>query len=489
MSGVRLRALGIDATAWFHDPVLRGQLSPRHWRRLPARYENAWQTTFAACRQLGVCATWFVPGEAMALAACQDLLRQLAGAGHEVALAGVSAAPLATLAAGERRRLERSWARAVAAIEAATGRQVVGFRAAWPDESAAPWWQDWLRDYHFAYDATPRSGAGERVWTVAGGAAAEVDCPCLPAWRLDPERPRLAGLPPEIVAAHYDVPPAGGPSLRALADSGAARPIAVVMNMAPGVAPVRPALAPEPAPAPSVSPRRLAVVVPLKDEASGIASLAVELAALRTDLADVAALEFVLVDDGSTDRTWELLQQHFGRRGDCALVQHARNRGIAAAIQTGIRASTSPLVASIDGDLSYDPLELRAMLELAGHADVVTASPYHPKGGVRHVPNWRLLLSRTLSSAYRLLLRSRLYTWTACFRVYRRAAVVDLPLTNPGFLGTAELLVRVLRRGGTVAEHPCVLEARLFGFSKMRVLRTIRGHLGLLWQVLLRRVR
>ena len=80
-------------------------------------------------------------------------------------------------------------------------------------------------------------------------------------------------------------------------------------------------------------------------------------------------------------------------------------------------------------------------------------------------------------------------TWTSCFRVYRRAAVADLPLDHPGFLGTAELLVRVLRRGGRVAEHPCVLEARLFGFSKMKVLRTIRGHVGLLWRVLWRRVR
>lgn len=467
--------------------MLRGQLSPRHWRRLPARYETAWRATFAACQQLGVSATWFVPGEAVAT--CRDLLRQLADAGHEVALAGVSAMPLATLAAGERRRVEQSWARAVAAIEAATGRQVVGFRAAWPGESAAPWWQDWLRENHFAYDATPRSGHGERVWAVAGGVSAEVECPCFPAWRLDSERPRLAGLPPAIVAAHYAVSPPGISGLRALTDSGAAGPVATAMNVAQDAAPVRPALALDPVLAPSACGRHLAIVVPLKDEAHGIASLAVELTALRADLADVAAIAFVLVDDGSTDRTWELLQQHFGGLGDCALLQHARNRGIAAAIQTGIRAATSPLVASIDGDLSYDPLELRAMLALADHADVVTASPYHPKGGVRHVPPWRLFLSRTLSSAYRLLLRSRLHTWTACFRVYRRAAVVDLPLTNPGFLGTAELLVRVLRRGGTVAEHPCVLEARLFGVSKLRVLRTIRGHLGLLWQVLLGRVR
>jgi dolichol-phosphate mannosyltransferase len=108
---------------------------------------------------------------------------------------------------------------------------------------------------------------------------------------------------------------------------------------------------------------------------------------------------------------------------------------------------------------------------------------------VRNVPSWRLLLSRTLSAWYRFLVPAPLHTWTACFRVYRRAAVAELPLVHPGFLGTAELLVRVLRRGGTVLEHPCVLEARLFGFSKMKVLRTIRQHLGLLWQVARGRIR
>jgi dolichol-phosphate mannosyltransferase len=228
---------------------------------------------------------------------------------------------------------------------------------------------------------------------------------------------------------------------------------------------------------------RLAVVVPLKDEEAGLPSLVAELDHMADRLGDVAAVEFVLVDDGSVDRTWPLLQELLGGRRDVRLVQHPQNRGVSAAIATGIAATDAPIVASIDGDLSYDPAELRAMLGLLEGADVVTASPYHRRGGVKNVPAWRLLLSRTLSACYRRLLRSDVATWTSCCRVYRRAAVADLPLANPGFLGTAELLVRVLRRGGVVREHPCVLEARLFGISKMKVLRTIGGHLRLLWAV------
>ena len=195
------------------------------------------------------------------------------------------------------------------------------------------------------------------------------------------------------------------------------------------------------------------------------------------------------MDDGSADDTWMLLERIARNRRRFRLIRHGENRGVAAAIRSGFQATDAELVASIDGDLSYDPMELRHMVPMLAHADVVTASPYHPDGAVRNVPSWRLLLSRTLSRAYRALLRSDVRTWTSCFRAYRRNAVLHLPLKNPGFLGTAELVIRVLRRGGRVAEHPCTLEARLLGFSKMRVLRVVVGHLRLLALVALRVVR
>ena len=234
---------------------------------------------------------------------------------------------------------------------------------------------------------------------------------------------------------------------------------------------------------------RLAIIVPLKDEADGVQSLFLELVAIKAALADVVACEFVLVDDGSADETWLLMESAARAYPDVRLVRHAQNRGVAAAIRTGFFATDADWVASIDGDLSYDPMELRQMLQHLPDADVVTASPYHAEGGVLNVPGWRLFLSRTLSLAYRVLLGSRISTWTSCFRVYRRAFVVNLPLKNGGFLGTAELLVRVLRRGGRVVEHPCVLEARLLGFSKMRVVDVVLDHMRLLVLVALRLVK
>jgi dolichol-phosphate mannosyltransferase len=480
-------ALAIDASEWFTAPGLRRHVAPRHWRRLERRAEPCVRATLALLAAKGARATWFVPG-ALARSA-PVLLRELAAAGHEVALAAEAPWPLADVPPGERAALQDRWLRDVAAIEVAIGVAVRGFRAPWPTANDAPWWRPFLRSIGLAYDATPAAAdaatAADVETTYAhrldGGGAVAVRS--LPAMAFDPMPPRLAGVPAaafrELVRAE---------TLPALPARGGGTVLAALGTPVLTAPPRQ--LPPEPIVVPRGDAPRLCVVVPLKDEERGVPGLLLELRALADDLADAARVEYVLVDDGSVDRTWELLQLGVGSLPRSKAVRHERNLGVAAAIRTGVLATDSPFVASIDGDLSYDPRELRPMLALLQQgADLVTASPYHPAGGVRNVPAWRLLLSRGLSLGYRALLASPIRTWTSCCRVYRREAVAALPLANPRFLGTAEWLVRVLRRGGRVAEHPCVLEARLVGVSKMKTLRTIAGHLRLLAAVLLRIVR
>src|SRR5262249_701180 len=138
------------------------------------------------------------------------------------------------------------------------------------------------------------------------------------------------------------------------------------------------------------------------------------------------------------------------------------------------------IVCSIDGDCSYDPSTLAKMIPLAEEAEMVTASPYHPEGSVRNVPGWRLLLSKTLSRLYSAILADRIHTYTSSSRVYKRSGMLGLELSHGGFLGVAEMLIETKRRGRRVIEVPATLESRLLGESKMKIARTIGGHLGLL---------
>jgi polysaccharide deacetylase family protein (PEP-CTERM system associated) len=232
----------------------------------------------------------------------------------------------------------------------------------------------------------------------------------------------------------------------------------------------------------------VSIVVPCFNEELVLPYLANTLRSVEEMLSQEYDLSFIFVDDGSSDGTWHSLQQQFGAQQNCFFVRHPENRGVAAAILTGIHSAGTDIVCSIDCDCTYDPHELKNMLPLlAEGVDLVTASPYHPHGKVLNVPSWRLSLSKAASFLYRHVLPQRLYTYTSCFRVYRRQAIMDLVLREQGFLGVAELVGQLGLRNAQIVEHPAVLAVRVLGHSKMKVLRTVFGHLRLLTRLLLQR--
>ncbi len=224
------------------------------------------------------------------------------------------------------------------------------------------------------------------------------------------------------------------------------------------------------------------IVIPCYNEEAALPYLSNTLRSVEAKLAEKDyQTNFIFVDDRSKDATFEKLHELFGGRENVDIIRHETNQGVAAGIMTGLQAAETEIVCSMDCDCTYDPHELANMLPLLTEdVDMVTASPYHEKGGVRNVPEWRLFLSKGASFLYRRALNAKLDTFTSCFRVYRRSSVVDLPIEEKGFLGVAELLGRLNLKGGKIIEYPAVLEVRLFGFSKMKTARTIFGHLKLL---------
>ncbi|HZS57984.1 MAG TPA: DUF3473 domain-containing protein [Gemmatimonadaceae bacterium] len=240
--------------------------------------------------------------------------------------------------------------------------------------------------------------------------------------------------------------------------------------------------------APSTSERTpVTVVIPCYNEELILPYLANTLNSVEEQLKQFD-FTFVFVDDHSTDNTWPALHRIFGERANCVMVRHAHNRGVAAGIMTGIRKADTEVVCSMDCDCTYDPHELARMIPLlTPGVDMVTASPYHPKGAVLNVPRWRLALSKTLSRMYRVVLHQRLATYTSCFRVYRRDAVTPTQIDHPGFLGVAEMIGKLDLTGSTIVEFPTTLAVRMIGRSKMKVLRTIAGHVKLLMELLLLR--
>ena len=228
----------------------------------------------------------------------------------------------------------------------------------------------------------------------------------------------------------------------------------------------------------------VSIVIPCFNEERGLAYLGNTLDHLQEVLEDKYVPTFIFVDDGSSDETWPVLQKLFDDRPNYTLIKHEKNRGVSAAILTGMKAADTEIVCSMDCDCTYDPLILKEMIpRLTDDVDLVTASPYHPEGTVRNVPEWRLVLSKGASFLYRRIIGGQLHTYTSCCRVYRKSAINQINVKEDHFLGIAELMCRLIQRGSKIVEYPATLSVRIFGLSKMKTVKTIFGHLGLLWRM------
>lgn len=228
----------------------------------------------------------------------------------------------------------------------------------------------------------------------------------------------------------------------------------------------------------------LSIIVPMCNEEASIDLLKGKLLRLQERLCPYYSVEYCLVDDGSTDDTAALMASAVPAGGSVICAQHERNRGVGAAIRTGLRMATGAIVCTIDADCSYSPEDLCTLIELVatGDADIAVASPYHPHGAVIGVRRWRLLLSQQCSRLYRWVSPLKLYTYTSIFRAYSRQSARDLHCKSDGFVSAVEVLLCAQRMGYRVREAPMVLHARQRGYSKMRIASTIAAHLSVLWR-------
>ena len=533
----RRHILTVAVEDWFQVGAFHRLVQQQRWYRFETRVESNIRRTLDLLDERGAKATFFSLG--WIADELPEVIREIADRGHEVASKGYYHRSIAAMTPGEFRD---DLIRSREALERASGRGVLGYRVAdgwfgsenlWAldvlaaegfayDSSICPLGRVWSREpgRRFLHEHRAADGRTIREVPLSSARIGGIDIPIaggnwfrqfphplmmhafrrweatreepfvmyFQVWELDPEQPRVQAAGPLTRLRHYRNL---GKLTGILRDYLAAAEFGSVADRlgleTPRLDAALPPATGRPAPPPrSPAPisidrgEPLTLVVPCYNEELVLPYLARTLDDLERRFAGRRDLRYVFVDDGSTDRTGEALADLFGSRRGCRIVRHAGNRGVARAILTGIEASGTEIVASIDCDCTYDPRQLENLLACMDGADLVTASPYHPEGEVRNVPFWRLFLSRGLSRIYRWVLRCDLSTYTSCFRIYRRSALVGLPIREEGFLGVAETLGRLVLRGGRIVECPAVLEVRMLGRSKMKILRTVLGHLRLL---------
>lgn len=228
----------------------------------------------------------------------------------------------------------------------------------------------------------------------------------------------------------------------------------------------------------------VAVVLPAYNEEGNLTPLITEL----TTVADRAALAllFIVVDDGSTDRTADelaRLQQHVAA---LHVIRHPENRGLAEALKTGIAAACRhgcDAAVFMDSDLSHRPADVPTLVaSLSDGADMALGSRFVPGGGMDGVPAWRVLVSRAGNAFGRRVLGLPIHDLTTGYRAVRRRVLEALTLGEDGFTIQLESVVKAYAAGFAVVEVPIVLGTRRHGASHMNYsLQLIRDY----WRLLL----
>ncbi|HXF70689.1 MAG TPA: glycosyltransferase family 2 protein [Thermoflexus sp.] len=220
---------------------------------------------------------------------------------------------------------------------------------------------------------------------------------------------------------------------------------------------------------------RLSVIIPVYNERATIREI------LRQVRAVGLADEIIVVDDGSTDGTREILQEE-ARNGDIRVIFHERNMGKGAAVRTGIAHATGDILLIQDADLEYDPRDYPQLIRpiLEGRAAVVYGSRF--LGPRKAMLFWHMIGNKFLTLVTNLLYDAILSDMETGYKVFRAEVVRGIPLRARGFEFEPEITAKILKRGYRIFEVPISYYGREFKEGKK--IHPIRDGLKALWTLI-----
>jgi glycosyltransferase involved in cell wall biosynthesis len=200
----------------------------------------------------------------------------------------------------------------------------------------------------------------------------------------------------------------------------------------------------------------LSLVFPVFDEEDNIAAVLDQALALAPRLA--ASFEIVVVDDGSRDRSVQIVEAWRAREPRVRLLRHAANRGYGAALRAGLRGARGELVFFSDADLQFD---LDALGELLAHArDFDIVAGYRMP---RRDPWGRRLLARGWGALVNAIFDLQVRDIDCAFKVFRRHVLESIPIASVGACVNTEILVRARQAGFRIHQIPVGHERRRCG--------------------------
>ncbi len=208
---------------------------------------------------------------------------------------------------------------------------------------------------------------------------------------------------------------------------------------------------------------KLSVLIPVYNERYLVGELIRRV--LAAPLPDDMERELIVVDDGSTDGTRDVLER-LARENPSTIryLPQAKNGGKGAAIRVAIAAATGEFSIFQDADLEYNPNDYTAMLKplLTGHADVVFGSRFLSAERRRVLYFWHSLGNWGLTTLSNMLTDLNLTDMETCYKVFRTPILKSIPIRSRGFGIEPEITAKIAKRGLRVYEVPISYDGRTY---------------------------
>jgi glycosyltransferase involved in cell wall biosynthesis len=211
----------------------------------------------------------------------------------------------------------------------------------------------------------------------------------------------------------------------------------------------------------------VSILVPLYNEEEFIEPLLERV--LTAPLPDALAREIIVVDDGSTDGSGEIVEQMAARSpGVIRLVRHDRNQGKGAAIRTAIEQARGEISIIQDADLEYDPGEYPRLIQplLEGKADVVYGSRFLVSGERRVLYFWHSIANFVLTGFCNMVSDLNLTDMETCYKAFRTSLLHSIPIRSNRFGIEPEITIKLARREVRIYETPVSYHGRTYEEGK-----------------------
>lgn len=211
---------------------------------------------------------------------------------------------------------------------------------------------------------------------------------------------------------------------------------------------------------------RLSIIMPAYNERPTIREIVARV--LGVDLPGIER-ELLIVDDGSTDGTREVIRELAARHPEIRVIRQPRNQGKGAAVARGIRHAVGDIIMIQDADLEYDPAEYPQVLKpiLDGVADVVFGSRFlGSPGGRRVIYFWHSVGNRFLTFVANAFSNLNLTDMETCYKVMTRQVADRLSLSSRRFGIEPEITCKVARLGARIYEVPISYRGRTYREGK-----------------------